>query len=249
VTNQDQANGDGDTQGNLCDNCPSVTNQDQANGDGDTEGNLCDNCPTVTNQDQANGDGDTQGDLCDNCPTRTNQNQSDEDSDGRGDRCDNCGSVANADQLDTDTDTWGDACDNCPAVINVDQADSDDDLVGDVCDCRPNDPSIWGPSGEVTGVLLAKGATTTVSWAALPGGTTSYDVSGGDLTLLLSNGSATDASCLQSGVAGLSFSDSRPDPSEGTGYYYLIRGQNVCGLGTYGVATGGAERVPGAPCP
>jgi len=108
---------------------------------------------------------------------------------------------------------------------------------------------IWGPSGEVAGVVLTKGTGTGVSWMSLPGGTTSYDVSGGDLTLLRSNGTSTDASCLESAVSGLSFNDTRPNPSEGGGYYYLVRGQNVCGAGSYGSATGGAERVPGVPCP
>ena len=50
-------------------------------------------------------------------------------------------------------------------------------------------------------------------------------------------------------VASSSWIDQRPDPPEGDGNYYLIRGRNACGAGTYGFATGGAERVPGAPCP
>ena len=111
------------------------------------------------------------------------------------------------------------------------------------------DPSISGPSGEVAGVVLAKGAGTGVSWAILPGGTLSYDVSGGDLTLLRSTGSFSGASCLDGAVIGVLWSDPRPDPVEGGGFYYLVRGANLCGSGTYGSMTGGAERVPGTPCP
>ena len=63
------------------DNCPSVANADQANLDGDSEGDACDtdddgdgiadstdNCPSVANADQADADGDDQGDACDSSP-------------------------------------------------------------------------------------------------------------------------------------------------------------------------------------
>ncbi len=65
----------------------------------------------------------------------------------------------------------------------------------------------------------------------------------------LASGSSADASCLRNDVAELSASDPRPGPAEGDGYYYLVRAQNGCGAGTYGQATGGAERIPGTPCP
>ena len=186
-----------------------------------------------------NSDGDTPRDIGDNCPLTTNASQGDVDSDSQGDACDNCPAVSNVDQADLDGDGIGDACD----------PDLDGDGTPNAQDCRPNDPTIWGPSGEVAGVVLTKGPGTGVSWASLSGGTTSYDVSGGDLTLLRSNESSTDASCLENAVIGVSWNDPRPDPNEGGGHYYLVRGQNVCGAGSYGFATGGAERVPGVPCP
>ena len=34
--------------------------------------------------------------------------------------------------------------------------------------------------------------------------------------------------------------DARPAPATGSAYYYLLRGQNVCGSGSYGAASGGA---------
>jgi len=232
------------------------------NSDGDTPRDIGDNCPLATNATQGDVDADSQGDACDNCPSLANVDQGDPDADGRGSACDNCPSVANIDQTDGDGDGAGDLCDNCPGLANASQLDTDGDGIGDSCDpdidgdgvlngqdCRPLDASVSAPSSEVAGIVLTKGAGTQLSWTTLPGGTLAYDVSGGALALLRSTGSSSDASCLESAVASESWSDPRPDPADGDGYYYLVRGRNVCGAGTYGFATGGAERVPGSPCP
>lgn len=68
------------------DNCPLDANADQADRNGDGEGDACDgedydqdgvfglddNCTFVSNPDQADADGDGVGDACDNCPHRSN---------------------------------------------------------------------------------------------------------------------------------------------------------------------------------
>ena len=141
---------DGDRVPDAIDNCPLDANPDQANSDGDAEGDACDgdddndevpdgadNCPLVANADQADNDGDGAGDVCD----------SDDDNDGVDDGDDNCPLAANADQTDTDDDGAGDACDddddgdgvsdgadNCPLTANADQLDWDGDGAGDACD-------------------------------------------------------------------------------------------------------------------
>jgi hypothetical protein len=114
------------------DNCPSVPNPDQANMDGDKQGDLCDpdkdgdflvdgedNCPDVNNSMQSDIDGDGMGDPCDD----------DSDGDGLGNAADNCPLHANPSQGDADGDATGDPCD----------PDDDNDGVPDISDEAPLD--------------------------------------------------------------------------------------------------------------
>ena len=87
----DDGDGDGFGSGANCfghDTCPGQANPDQADGDNDGRGDLCDNCPARWNPDQADGDDDGRGTLCDNCPGVANPAQTDSDGDGEGDECD-----------------------------------------------------------------------------------------------------------------------------------------------------------------
>ncbi|MBI4238107.1 MAG: thrombospondin type 3 repeat-containing protein [Deltaproteobacteria bacterium] len=99
---------------NGTDNCGAADNPDQADFDGDSIGDACDddedgdsvtndndNCLSLVNSDQANSDDDASGDACD----------SDDDGDSVADGSDNCPLLANASQTDTDADTIGDDCD------------------------------------------------------------------------------------------------------------------------------------------
>ena len=263
VSNPSQTDADGDGKGDACDNCPTVSNASQTDTDGDGKGDACDNCPTVSNASQTDTDGDGNGDVCDNCPTVSNPTQADADGDGKGDVCDNCPTVSNPSQSDADADGVGDACDNCPTVANPTQADFDGDGIGDACDpdidndgvangqdCQPYDPTVWATPAEIAGLHVDKGAGTTLNWSAASGGTSpAYDIVGGSLGALLTDGGVQEASCLQNNDPQTNWNDSQPNPAPGAGYYYIVRAQNSCGSGTYGSATSGAERHPATDCP
>ena len=248
VSNPSQVDSEFDGRGDACDNCPSISNPAQLDGDADGLGDLCDNCPAIANPGQSEGDTDGIGDACDNCPSTANSGQADGDTDGVGDVCDNCPTVANPGQANADGDTRGDACDECPTIADENRFDIDGDGAGDLCDCAPTDPSASAAPVEVSGLILAKAATTELSWTTLPGGGV-YDVIGGVLSILRGTGSVVDATCLQNNDAATPWSDPRANPAPGVGYYYLVRGQNVCGTGNYGTTSGGAPRIPGTPCP
>ena len=146
---------------------------------------------------------------------------------------DNCPNVANAGQQDADGDLIGDACD----------MDDDGDGVEDALDCAPLDASAFGLPAEV-GILdvLADGAT--VTWEAInpsPGPTCMYDMIRGPIKgLPVTAGSSV---CMDAGMYGTSCPDVEV-PTPGEAWYYLVRGRNACGGGTYGFASGGGERIP-----
>lgn len=90
---EDDEDDDNDGILDVDDNCPLVANADQADNDGDGEGDLCDpdddndgildledNCPFTPNADQADFDGDGIGDVCDD----------DVDNDGLANALDTC---------------------------------------------------------------------------------------------------------------------------------------------------------------
>jgi hypothetical protein len=141
--------------------------------------------------------------------------------------------VANADQLDSDGDGLGDACDD----------DDDDDGVDDIDDCAPLDDGAYAAPQEVTGLLFgADGAT--LSWnSAAPsaGPQTHHAVLRGALSEL-PVGTGSSETCLHPDVPGSSLPD-KQHPATGCGSYYLIRAYNVCGVGTYGFESSGAERL------
>jgi CSLREA domain-containing protein len=146
--------------------------------------------------------------------------------------------------IDTDSDGFSDVADNCPTISNPDQIDTDFDGRGDPCDCAASDASVFASPTEISGTEFAADKQT-VSWnSAVPtsGTSTLHDVLRGDLTGLPVNGGASGTCLAPGGVAGSSIPDSTT-PLEGAAFWYLVRGRNTCGTGTYGFATGGTERT------
>jgi Thrombospondin type 3 repeat len=205
-------------------------------------------------------DGDGCGDSHDPSPTSPNP---DGDGDGVATVCDNCPTVPNAVQQDADHDAVGDACDNCPTVANATQADADGDGHGDACDCAPTTAGSWAVPAEVAGLVVEKGSggadVVVLSWgslAAQAGPSVRYDQLTGTLGSLLATAGFSGASCLgnDATTTSVSTAQSWPPASGAYGYWYLARGQDSCGRGTYGDATPVPDpRDPldgsGSPCP
>ncbi len=127
--------------------------------------------------------------------------------------------------------------------------DDDNDGVPDAQDCAPLDATVWSPPAEISDLRADKAAAAHLSWSA-PAQASRYDVAGGGLADFASGRGTSGASCLADNATQTAWDDTvLPAPSVGQGYYYLVRAQNVCGSGTYGFATTGSERVPGAACP
>lgn len=148
---------------------------------------------------------------------------------------------------DPDQDGKVGRLDNCPLISNPDQTDRDGDGAGDVCDCAPGDPLVSAIPGEVTGLHFTPDKSA-LAWSA-PAGSgsgTTYDVLRGDVSQL-PVGSGAAETCVASRISATqSLAPGSPLPS--TAWWYLTRGQNSCGGGTYGQDSQGATRLSSA-CP
>ncbi len=145
---------DGDGIPNTQDNCPTTPNPDQANNDGDAQGDACD--PDDDNDGQTDADeiacGSNPLSAASRAPDNDNDNRPDcvdpdDDNDGVNDTADNCQFTSNPNQANNDGDALGDVCDpdddndgvndssdNCQFTANPNQANNDGDALGDVCD-------------------------------------------------------------------------------------------------------------------
>ncbi len=149
---------------------------------------------------------------------------------------------------DADDDLRVGGFDNCPLVANADQLNADGDAAGDACDCAPNDAGVFAIPAEVAGLRISSDGATLVWQSSQPvaGSATVHDVLRGRLGEL-PVGSGAGETCVAAGTAGSSASDLE-EPGLGAGFWYLVRGRNACGTGTYGVDSAGVTRVSSV-CP
>jgi photosystem II stability/assembly factor-like uncharacterized protein len=125
-------------------------------------------------------------------------------------------------------------------------ADADGDGQDNLADCRPDDPTVFASPGEVVGLAFSADRLT-LSWRsaqASAGPATEHQVLRG-LVAALPVGAASD-SCIASGTLASSVQDADV-PSEGEAFWYLVRARNVCGTGTYGLASDGSPRAGTCP--
>jgi subtilisin-like proprotein convertase family protein len=106
------------------------------------------------------------------------------------------------------------------------------------------DCCVAGLPGEIDGVgFLADGAT--LGWNSEAGIGTLYDIMRGHVDELPTGSGASEV-CLDSGRVDSTL-DSGADPAPGVAFYYLVRGSNACGGGTYGLATDGERATTVCP--
>ncbi len=148
--------------------------------------------------------------------------------------------------LDFDGDGILNSTDNCLASSNSGQADTDSDGHGEACDCAPSDSTVFALPLETTTLTLSDGSLSWDSDAAHSGSSTEYDVLSGVLSQLPVGNGASER-CIAAGTP-ITIANDTIDPAPGTGFYYVIRGRNACGVGTYGKASSGTQRVSTA-CP
>jgi hypothetical protein len=131
------------------------------------------------------------------------------------------------------------------SVLSLESVCDDDGVSPFGGDCDDTNPSVWGRASEVRDLRFASRTVLTWSEPANTGGTLPirYDT-------LRSTSPSTfgEETCFVSGGSETSTADPE-SPAMGTSFFYLVRGENVCGDGDLG--TGGSLEWPrqAATCP
>ena len=112
--------------------------------------------------------------------------------------------------------------------------DRDEDGTLNGVDCAPGDAGARSPTSEVAGFVFQGSALVWTEQASATGPGVVYDVVTGTIAGLRTSGLAGATSCLGSDLTTPSYTDTRPAPTIGQAYYYLVRAQNACGSGGFG---------------
>jgi len=126
---------------------------------------------------------------------------------------------------------------SCSAAADCDDADpcTTDSCVNSSCT-----HSALSTPGLITGVS-ASSDKQTYSWAAEPN-SANYDVVRGDLSAFPVGPGGGDEICFDNlGVSMVS--DPATPASTGSGFWYLVRGENSCANGGYGTESNGSPRL------
>jgi hypothetical protein len=102
-------------------------------------------------------------------------------------------------------------------------------------DCDDADGSVWASPVEAAGLLIGPGTPTAITWESqdvVAGPGTFYDLGSGTRAGQVPIDAST-AVCLSPGGSSPA-SDPRADPAVGEVFWYLVRGRNACGTGSYG---------------
>ena len=131
--------------------------------------------------------------------------------------------------------------------------DCDGDGEPNETDCAAADPGAFALPPEVALLLVGLdplGSTDALlTWTGLApeaGLATVHDVVTGRLSDFGAPGPWARATCLAMDEAGAGATDARLTGRSAEGYWYLVRGENSCGLGTLGVGSLGEERFVSA---
>ena len=136
---------------------------------------------------------------------------------------------------DDDADGVSDIVDNCLRRPNAAQTDQDADGTGDDCDCAPADPATFAVPGEIARLQVGTSSKNGLSWcsaAAGAGNSTLHQLVRG-IAAELPVGNGVSESCVVNGSTS-PFATDTSVPAAGQGFWYLVRGRNACGTGTYG---------------
>jgi hypothetical protein len=134
---------------------------------------------------------------------------------------------------------------HCHAALPAETCDDSNPCTADTCS------SVSGclhtpltPPPEAQG-MAASADRVTLTWSPVSGATR-YDAVRGEIASLPVGPGSGDETCFDD-LAGPTLTDASL-PGAGSGYWYLVRGENACATGTYGTRRDGTPRVT-ATCP